>query len=324
MRVSVVVVTYNHEAFVAQAVEGVLAQRTSFEFEILVSEDCSTDGTRGVLRRLQREHPGRIRLLLSERNQCDNEVLTRAIRAARGRYVALLDGDDYWTSPEKLQRQAEFLDDHPECGFCFHNVRLLFEEPREGPDVLLNGPQQKEFSTIEDLFYRNFVATGSVMFRRKLIRRFPGWFRGALFGDWPLHMLNARRGRIGYLPEVMGVYRIHGGGYWSGMSGAEQQVAQLDFLREMNRRLRYRYWRSINAALQKRALDLTKEFKNTGDSENARVYALESAWRSLFTPASPEQAEAFPMLHSLVPPEPDSLLERLHRSHTLKRLFRGG
>ncbi len=114
-KVSVVVCTYNHAPFIDQALASVLGQDTSFRFEVIVSEDCSNDATRDIVLRWRDEHPDRIRLLLSERNLRSNEVVARGFRAATGEYVVLLDGDDYWTSPQKLQRQADFLDAHRDC-----------------------------------------------------------------------------------------------------------------------------------------------------------------------------------------------------------------
>src|SRR5688500_19141445 len=102
IRVSVLLVTYNHERYIAQALESVLAQQTTFSVEVLVSEDYSTDGTRAILLDYRRCHPHRIRLLLSERNLNTNEVTTRAIAAARGEYLAILDGDDWWTAHDQL------------------------------------------------------------------------------------------------------------------------------------------------------------------------------------------------------------------------------
>jgi glycosyltransferase involved in cell wall biosynthesis len=97
--VSIILLTYNHRPYIEDAVAGILAQRVAFNYEILICEDCSTDGTREFVVDLQRQHPDRIRLFLSERNQNDNEVFTRAWRFYIGRYIAFIDGDDYWTEP---------------------------------------------------------------------------------------------------------------------------------------------------------------------------------------------------------------------------------
>ena len=135
MKVSVLVMTYNHEKFIRQALDSVLMQETNFEYEILISEDCSTDRTRAIVLEFQQAHPEKVQLLLSTQNIHSNEIVVRGIRAAQGEYIALLDGDDYWTSPLKLQKQVDFLDSHPECSMCFHNARIFHQtEGREGRD----------------------------------------------------------------------------------------------------------------------------------------------------------------------------------------------
>jgi glycosyltransferase involved in cell wall biosynthesis len=125
MKVSVIVMIHNHEGFIEKALDSVLMQQTAFDYEILVSEDFSTDGTREIVLGYQRRFPEKFRLLLSEKNIRSNAVVTRCINAARAEYVALLDGDDYWTIPDKLQKQADFLDRHPECSMCFHNAQVI-------------------------------------------------------------------------------------------------------------------------------------------------------------------------------------------------------
>ena len=138
MAVSVLVVTYNHASFVRQALDSALAQRLPQPFEILISEDRSTDGTREIVQEYAERHPEIVRLLLSERNLCSNEVVARGFRSARGRYVALLDGDDYWTGADKLQAQVEILDARPDMTICFHNVQVVDEGSRS-LDRLWNG-----------------------------------------------------------------------------------------------------------------------------------------------------------------------------------------
>ena len=108
--VSIIMITYNHERFIAQAIEGVLMQETGFPFELVIGEDCSTDGTRAVCEKYAREHPDRIRLLPAERNLGMNLNARRTLRACRGKYIANCEGDDLWTDAGKLQRQAEYLE----------------------------------------------------------------------------------------------------------------------------------------------------------------------------------------------------------------------
>ena len=112
-KVSVLMITYNHEKLIAQAIDSVLMQKTEFPFELVIGEDCSTDGTRAVVLEYSRKYPGIIRAHLRERNLGALENGRDVFRASRGKYLAVLEGDDYWTSPEKLQVRADLLDKHP-------------------------------------------------------------------------------------------------------------------------------------------------------------------------------------------------------------------
>jgi len=216
------VVTFNHAAYIEDALRSVLDQETDFEVEVIVSEDCSTDDTRRIARGFAEANPDRVRLLLSEHNLNDNSVVRRGLEAARGRYVALLDGDDFWTCPTKLQRQVDLLEGRPDCSACFHNVEVIYEgEPCQShpfhadrPAHRLWAPTPKPVSTLADLARRNFIQTCSVVFRTPR-EPLPLWYDGLILGDWPLHVLNAQRGNLAYLPELMATYRVHPGGFWS-------------------------------------------------------------------------------------------------------------
>jgi len=231
--VSVLVVTYNHERFVRQALDSVLAQQLSEPFEILISEDCSTDGTRAIVCEYAERHPHLIRPLLSERNLHSNEVVARGFRAARGRYIALLDGDDFWTSEDKLRAQVAFLDARPDLTICFHNVQVV-DESSQSDGRLWNAPGQQEISGLHELLRGNFIATSSVVYRRTSVAEVPAWYDGFFpVTDWPLHVLYAREGGIGYLDRTLGVYRLHAGGLYSTLGEREKLEANADFYRRL-------------------------------------------------------------------------------------------
>jgi glycosyltransferase involved in cell wall biosynthesis len=231
--VSVLVVTYNHARFVRQALDGALAQRLPHPFEILISEDCSTDGTREIVLEYAERHPQLVRLLLSERNLHSNEVVARGFRAARGRYVALLDGDDYWTSDDKLRAQVAFLDARPDLTICFHNVQVV-DERSQSSGRLWNAPGQPEVSGLYELLRGNFIATSSVVYRRAAVAEVPTWYDGFFpVTDWPLHVLYARAGRIGYIDRTLGAYRLHAGGLFSTLGEHEKLEANADFYRRL-------------------------------------------------------------------------------------------
>jgi glycosyltransferase involved in cell wall biosynthesis len=225
VKASVSIITYNHAPFIGQAIESVLAQRAGFDFEVLIGEDDSTDGTRDIVKTYAARHPDRIRLFLNDRK---NVVYVNGkptgmwnfannLRQARGEYVALLDGDDYWTSPLKLQKQVDFLEQHPDCALCFHNVQILDQADPERLELHRTGPVRGRYD-LADLLQGNFMHTCSVVCRARLFPDFPPWFFKCPMGDWPLHVLNAQHGGIGYLDEVMAVYRQHAQGVWSGQT----------------------------------------------------------------------------------------------------------
>lgn len=228
MKVSVSLITYNHERYIAQAIEGVLMQRTSFPFELVIGEDESSDRTREIVQRYAAAHPERIRLHLHSRadviayqgRATGRHNFVTNLRSVRGDYVALLDGDDYWTDPEKLQRQADFLDAHPGCSTCFHRAKRV----NENDELLPPEPELPGQSayTLSDLLSRRFFAnTATVMYRRGLFPDFPQWYFEAPVGDFPLHVLNGLRGDFGFIDREMAAYRIHAGGVWSASTSAE-------------------------------------------------------------------------------------------------------
>ncbi|HBR15088.1 MAG TPA: glycosyl transferase family 2 [Candidatus Omnitrophica bacterium] len=254
-KVSVKMVTYNHESFIAQAIESVLMQEVEFDYEIVIGEDSSTDGTRGIVLDYQKRYPDRVRLLLTDRNRGRRHNFLQTLKACRGKYVAMLDGDDYWTSPRKLQKQADFLDTHPGCAICFHNAVMIYENGKA--PRLYHREKLKQILKLEDLLYGNIMPTCATMFRNHLFDEFPGLFDPLPFGDWPLQILNARHGDIGYLDEVMSVYRIHSGGLWSrgGEVSLEERIQQakgiVAFYKAINQFLAYQYDRIIRGEILK-------------------------------------------------------------------------
>ena len=224
-RVSVVVFTYNHSRFIAEALDSVLAQRPSFEYEVLVLDDCSTDGTTEIVLDYARRFPDRVRAAIPERNRNDSSWFTEIVTASRAEFVALLDADDCWTDPHKLQLQVDFLDAHSECALCFHNVEI-WSDTRSVPLGNFNPPDQPPFSTLDDLLAASFIHTCSAMIRRETMIPLPDWYKGLQIGDWPLFLLAMRHGTAGYIGKVMGRYRQHAGGVWSGLP----YVRKLEYL----------------------------------------------------------------------------------------------
>lgn len=214
--VTVILQTFNHSRFIRQAIESVLAQRVPFACEVVILDDCSSDGTAEIAVEYARRFPQQVRTVVEEENRCDNARFMETWQASRARYVALLDGDDSWTSPEKLRKQAEFLDEHPACALCFHDVEI-WSETEARVIGISNAPARQPFLAFEDLLPYNYVSTCSAMIRREAVASIPAWFQGLIFGDWPLFLLAMRHGSAGYIPEVMARYTQHTGGLWTGL-----------------------------------------------------------------------------------------------------------
>jgi glycosyltransferase involved in cell wall biosynthesis len=216
VKVSVCTVTYNHERYLAQALDSALAQQTNFDFEIVVAEDCSTDGTRAVAEAYARRYPARIRLLATDKNLGLTRNTARTIDACRGAYIANLEGDDFWVRDDKLQRQVDYLDANRDCAWVFTRAQVVDAagQPVEVPDAVR--VLQPKYSLADYLSRKFQPRFCTVMFRRGLFTDWPEWFFRMPTADLPLHVLNCERGgMIGWLDEVMSAYRVHGGGVWS-------------------------------------------------------------------------------------------------------------
>ena len=271
VKVSVVVVTYNHAAYIDTALRSVCEQTTDFDFEIVISEDASTDGTREIVQGWQEQLPDKIRLILSPENVRSNQVVARAFAAARGDYIALLDGDDYWTSSDKLQRQVEVLDFNPNLSLSFTNAKIVGDSgaPAGTP---WTSPTLKTRLTIADLWDGNPFATCGSLFRRSCVAQIPEWYDGFFpVTDWPLYILFAEQGDIAYLPDMMGAYRLHAGGLYSAQSRRDKLASMDSLYRRLNTCLDGRYDAEIHAGHRRYFLDWARAYGSEGDIALARA-----------------------------------------------------
>jgi len=246
-KLSVLLITHNHRKFIAQAIEGVLMQKTNFPFELLIGEDVSTDGTREIVLDYARRFPDIIRLSLPETNLRAYRNFERIFQMSRGEYLAIVEGDDYWSSPDKLQKQADLLDAHPETSICGHRVTVHYEDGSK-PDEILP-VAAGGFYTLEDIIRdRSLLATASVVFRR-VIQTQPAFAEALPMGDNPLFVAVAQHGTVCLLPEVMAVYRKHAAGQWHSQSEVQRDRATQQMLRAYLEHLDPKYHRTIRREL---------------------------------------------------------------------------
>jgi len=277
VKVSVAIITYNHEEFIANALDSALMQETDFVYEIVVGEDCSSDNTRNIVIGYQKRYPDKIRLLLNERNLGAHRNCEQVLSACKGKYIANLDGDDYWTSPAKLQKQVDFLDNHPECSMCFHNVLEVFKDGSREPQVNCS-PNQKEFSTVEDILNNNFIPALSAMNRREIFEKIPDWIRSLRMTDWAYWVISALHGKIGYIDEIMGAYVVHQAGVWFAMrqNWEECYKARNEFYEKFYDYLGPEHKGIVGRILHDRYLKMAETYEDLGELAKARKYALKS------------------------------------------------
>lgn len=207
--VSVHMITYNHEKFIAQAIEGVLMQKTDFPFELIIGEDCSTDRTREIVVDYANKYPDIIKPILHEKN-VGMKANGRACRAAsRGKYIAICEGDDYWIDPLKLQKQVDFMESHPECSFCFTMCQRVNESGKEfgRPYPSKRIPEISEFGTYFPL--KATIQPVTVLYRRPQGSVKLSSDRPETNGDVILFSLLAKKGLIGFIPFVTANYRYN-------------------------------------------------------------------------------------------------------------------
>lgn len=214
IKVSVTILTYNQKQFIGKAIESALSQKTNFDVEILVGDDCSTDGAQETILAYQEKYPDKVKAVLHSKNLGQNGLFNtiETLKLAKGTYIAPMDGDDYWTDDQKLQRQVDFMEAHPDFSACFHNALITYEDGT--PSHELNSPDQKEVITAADLVGEDeiwFMATSAVMFKNGIMH-YPDWFLKSSSGDIPRYVILAKHGPIGYVPGVMSVYRKNRGG----------------------------------------------------------------------------------------------------------------
>lgn len=211
--VSVCCITYNHEPYIAQTLDGFLMQKTSFPFEVLVHDDASTDRTADIIRGYEKKFPKIIKPIYQKENQYSKG--NRAILAsfvysrAQGKYIALCEGDDYWIDENKLQMQVDFLEKNPEYGMCYTRVKQFIQNIKKFSRVLF-GKNVKDFEDL--LFNGNRIPTLTTVFKKDLLDNYlkdiypqdKGW----LMGDYPMWLYFTHESKVQFLDKVTSVYRV--------------------------------------------------------------------------------------------------------------------
>lgn len=214
-------VTYNQEKYIDEAIRSVVLQKFNYPYEIIIGDDCSTDKTLEHCLKWQKKFPDIIKVIQREKNIGIQRNYIDSYNHCRGEYIAICEGDDFWCSKHKLQRQVDYMDTHQDCNICFHRVINLYMS--NNSKSLSNGNNTKIDSNITDLAQSNYITNLSVMYRKNVIESLPDWLTDIQSPDYVIHMLHASTGNIHYINSPMAVYRQHAKGIW-GSNIKEKQL----------------------------------------------------------------------------------------------------
>lgn len=220
IKVSVSCITYNHEKYIEQAIKSFLMQKTDFKYEILIHDDASTDSTADIIKKYQQMYPDIIKPVLQSENQYSRGVTqmsyTYNVKRAKGKYIALCDGDDYWTDKYKLQKQVDYMESDSECTLCTHSVKRVSTESGNDVGVIRPSDINRELDIREFILGGGmFIGTNSILFPKKIINDPPKWLFDTHAGDYPLQIFLANQGNAYYIDETMSAYRVNVQGSWT-------------------------------------------------------------------------------------------------------------
>lgn len=227
--VSVAMITYGHEKFIEEAINGVLMQECNFCVELIIANDCSPDSTDDIIQNIIKKHPrgNWIKYTRHKKNIGMMPNFVFALNEAKSKYIALCEGDDYWTDSLKLQKQVDFLEDNPKLSGCFHNSEERYwNDYNKASELYLNIGGAREVS-LQDMTIYNMVPTASIVFRTPVPKEvFSDIFLNLPIGDWPLHLLNLRKGNYYYIPHVMSVRYLYLESTW----GMQDKIRNLNIV----------------------------------------------------------------------------------------------
>ncbi|MGO3184223.1 MAG: glycosyltransferase family 2 protein [Aequorivita sp.] len=209
--VSVTMITYNQENYIREAIEGVLMQVCDFGVELILSDDGSNDNTEAIVSNIIDNHPNGhwINYVKHSANKGMINNFLWSLSQAKGKYIALCEGDDYWTDPRKLQKQVDFMEENSDCSMCYHSVRHSFMTNNMVDQIV--GPKSSVNIkyTSKEFIKSKYARTVTLLIKTSVFNNAPTWMLDSPIGDYPLQMLCALRGNIGYIGgNPMAVYRV--------------------------------------------------------------------------------------------------------------------
>lgn len=283
--VSITCAAYNHEDYIADAIESFLMQKTNFAYEILIHDDASTDRTPEIIKEYELKYPDLIKPIYQRENQYSKGVKIGRFNRERvkGKYIAVCEGDDYWLDPHKLQKQISYMQNHPECGLCVHAAYKVCPDKIKTGLSVRPGKGNKIFTAEEVILGGGGLFATNSMIYPSIYKNRPKFFENAPVGDYPLAIYLALKGTVYYIDEFMSAYRINVPGSWTtkmASAGIKEQREHIDkianMLNEINHYSEFKY---SDAIVKKINIDRMNfmlrqgQFKEVKKGEFKDIYA---------------------------------------------------
>lgn len=274
-KISVLMLTYNHAPYIKKAIDSVLMQKTKYDYEIIIGDDCSTDGTVDILVEYRNRYPNKIKLLLENENKGIKHNVIKTYNACNGEYIAWLEGDDYWLVNDKLEKQVEFLDNNLEYSTCFSRVEVIYENDCSKKSYLpLMSLKRNNFDT-EYVIKNFFIPTLTVMHRKEALPEIPKWFDSInILFDYPMNVLRSKYGKYKMFDEIMGVYRKHDGGVTNRVN-YKWRIDHINIYKELNKELDYKYNDYFYEQISQSYLDLGLDYVYMRERDRAKLCVKE-------------------------------------------------
>lgn len=282
--VAIYCITYNQESYIRDCLDGIVMQKTNFRYVAIVHDDCSTDKTTAIVREYEEKYPELIKPIYEVENQWSKHdgslerIMNNAIVAIEAKYIAFCEGDDYWTDPLKLQKQVDFMEEHPDFSICFHRVKCLMSATGELVDEYIVKDMPGE-STVVDLAKGNYIHTPSVMYRfDSAVNTKIMSFGFCMPGDYVAWMLYADKGKIWKMEEPMAVYRV-GSGVWSSSASFRSELSVLITISKIQAALTNQEAKEAMGECVAKMADSIVEYNDKTDArleqiQNSKAYRL--------------------------------------------------
>lgn len=245
--VSVICITYNQDKYIEETIQGFLVQKTLFPFEIIIHDDASTDKTANIIKKYAQKYPCIIKAIYQKENQYSQGISIGKrylYPMIRGKYFARCEGDDYWCDEYKLQKQVDFMETHPDYALCYHPAKMIYVEEQLEP-VIIGTSNHKNPQPYYNLIKANNIPANSIMYKTEYLKQELTDYPANIYPpDWYNHIAVASHGKIGYLPDVMYVYRWHSQGVSHTTTDNPREEIHLKYgVKEVN--FSYAVWNKI-------------------------------------------------------------------------------